>query len=133
MVQGSVVNAAVFFGNFKGFPAHLNDKRLRNRKRNGRSGHSKRSADQARNIHGGAREGHRGVNCQGNCTDLADGVKDLNPVRSRGVNDQLRGPPRAKFPEAGHQSRELVIRNSQENHFAAVNDLFYGQDGDSRE
>ena len=54
-------------------------------------------------------------------------------MRSRGVNDQLRGPPRAKFPEAGHQSRELVIRNSQENQFAAANDLFYGQDRYSRQ
>ena len=82
MVQGSVVNAAVFFGNLEGLSTHLNNKRLRNGKRDGRSSHSKRSTDQARNIHRRARKGHRGVNCQRNRTRSGCGCKNFNPVRS---------------------------------------------------
>lgn len=117
--QRRVVERAEVLLDPLGLAAHLDDQRLGGQAQFVGSCDSEGAAREPLDVHGGARERHRGVQRERQRARAQGGRQHLRAVPPRGVDQQLSQAYGSGLGEPFDQAGQRVVRNGQQHQFGA--------------
>ena len=133
MGQRQVVGRPVGLLHDHGLAAHLHHERLGHGQHHGVRGHAEHAVLQPGDVEAQPRERHGRVDRQGDRPVRAHRLHHPHPVAAGGVHEQVAGLHVARGGQAGHELAQRVVRDGEDDHLGAAQDLGDLQDGHARQ